>query len=438
MAQEKMEYIGRFADVEDKRLYNDEFPPYQLRNFGTQQVDFQERINMERMRKERLAKAREEMRKAGVSVMFLLGPANMRYAVAYTMLVYAAGNAYVLLPLEGDPIVFGHTISAVQDRRHMPWIKPENMRHYLPATVGSMRPGEPAFEKALGDRFGQQIKSALEEMKLDKEVLTFDMYDGRGLAALERVGIKTAVNGDIMMRAQEIKTKDEIECFRVMASIVDIVHYELSRYAEPGKTELDLAGYMNYRAMAYGCEPTPGCFSASGPNSHPNWRYSSDRRLRPGDIFFADVIQASWNGYKSCCYRTYSVATPPSQAAKDTMKRALDYYFAALSECKPGKTTGDMMKQWPELMYYGNVMHGLGQINYGPPWGFAPGYSGISKFSSVEYPYPIKEGQVFAIEIEMGIGDGQGVRIEDDVVVTKDGYEMLTQAPREIITVPVR
>jgi Xaa-Pro aminopeptidase len=56
----------------------------------------------------------------------------------------------------------------------------------------------------------------------------------------------------------------------------------------------------------------------------------------------------------------------------------------------------------------------------------------------LEHPYPIKEGQVFAIETETGIGDGQGVRIEEMVVVTKTGYEVLTKAPLEIITVPLR
>lgn len=416
-------------------LYDEYYLPYAYRSFGRHQVDFQERVNMERMRKERLEKFRAQMSQAGVSVMLLLAPHNMRYTVAYTHLTYAVGNAYVLLPLEGDPIVFGHTCSALQDRRNMPWLKPENVRFYMIAAIGSMVSGNPPFDQALSERFGQQMKGALKEMKLDKEVLALDIPDPRAQAALERVGIRTSVRPDIALKAQEIKTQDEIECFRICASICDIAHYELAKYAEPGKSELELAGYMNFRGMAYGCEPVPNSFVASGQFSHPNYRYSTDRILRPGDIFVADTIQFSWNGYKSCCYRTYSVVTPPSQAARDAMKRMIDAVDEALSQCKPGNTTADMMKNFPEWGEPpghggGNAMHGLGLVNYGPPWGLNP--------FSLQYPQVLKEGHVFAIEPEMGIGDGQGVRLEEMVVVTKTGCEVLNHAPCEIVTVPLR
>lgn len=423
---------------DESLLYNENFPKYSGRVFGFQQAVNQERINMDRMRKERLEKARAEMRKASVSVMLLLNDNNMEYTTGYKWLGYSPGGAYILLPLEGDPIIFGHSISALHDRRQMPWIKPENVRFFINLAVGGelgWQSNDPATEKTLQANFGKQIKDALKEMKLDKEVVTFDMHDALGQDAMEQVGVKMAVRKDILIKAQEIKTEDEINCFRATACIVDIAHYEVSKFAEPGKSECEIAGYMNYIAMKYGSDPVPNSFVSSGQHSHPNYRTTTDKFLRPGDIFFCDTIQFSWNGYKSCCYRNYSVVRPPSQAAKDAAKRMVDIIYAALSECKPGKTTADMMKHWPKRVNYpgpaaGNVMHGLGIQNYGPPVGMNP--------LSLEHPYPIKEGQVFAIETETGIGDGQGVRIEEMVVVTKTGYEVLTKAPLEIITVPLR
>lgn len=422
-------------------VYTKTWPEYAGRSCGFQGTDIAERINTERMRSERLERTRKYMREAGVSVMLLLIPADVRYATGYANLGYTPGMGGALVPLEGEPIIFAHYSCSAQDRRHITWIKPENIRVMIKGTTAS--PGlsvQPDAEEYQYTKAGKDIKDALDDLKLSKEVVTLDMGNPVTQAALEKFGIRYNVKRDLMVKAQEIKTKDEIECFRSCGVICDMVHWELSKYAEPGRTELELAGYMDYIAMKYGAEPTPLCFAASGPHTWPNWRYSTDRLLRPGDIFYADVIQASFVGYKSCNYRSYSCVTPPSQKAKDAYNRIIEWEYNALAGCKPGNTTADMAKGFPdEQEYWGvgpdyalgdNICHGLGILNYGPPY--------VSRAWSLKYPYELKEGMVFAIETQDGIGDGQGVRVEDMVVITKDGYEILTRAPYELITCPVR
>ena len=63
---------------------------------------------------------------------------------------------------------------------------------------------------------------------------------------------------------------------------------------------------------------------SSGPNTWPNWRNFSDRIIQPGDIVFMDLAALTWNGYKSCYYRTYCVGKEPTQEQKDTYATALE------------------------------------------------------------------------------------------------------------------
>jgi Xaa-Pro aminopeptidase len=411
------------------KLYDEDYQKYDRRIFGFQMTDIHERINMDRMRRERLERARRHMREAGISVMLLLRNENMRYTTSYAWHAYRNGGAYVLLPLEGDPIVFGHLAQPIHDRRNVTWIKPENNRFYHKVVESKTLFMQPLVWDFFANQMGKQIKEAMKEVGAANEVLTLDLGDSDAIEALERVGIRTAVNREVMVRAQEIKTKDEIECFRACAAICDVVHYELSKHAEPGKTERELSGYMSYIAMKHGSEPTPSCIVMSGQNTWPLYAYVTDKMLREGDIFYADTVGVSFCGYKSCCYRTYSCVTPPSQAAKDAMKKMVEYVDNALADVKPGNTTADIVKHWPHPKFVEGAIHGLGLQCYGPPW--------AAVTFSLKHPYELKEGHVFAIEPDtVPIGDGQGVRIEDMVVVTNNGCEVLTHASREIITCP--
>lgn len=425
---------------EEYVTYSDIYPPYSGRTHAPHMSDWQTRIDMDKLRKDRHAKLLNEMREEGVSVMFLLQPWNIRVATGYHGLTYTSGLSYAICPVEGEPILYGHGTPAIQDRRQMKWLKPENIRYAIPTAVGMMSSGlwtHPEALKYQVDKVVQQLKKALDERKLTKEVLTLDTSDPGLQAALEKAGIKTEVKAALPIKAQEIKTPEEIDCFRIVSGITDLVHYEMAKYAEPGMTEYEIAGYMDYIGMKYGGEPTPGSWCGSGPHTWPNFRNSTDRVIRPGDIFYADAIQVSWNGYKSCHYRTYSAGWKPTQKAEDCYKRINEWLYSALSDCKPGNTTWDMLKHWPaeetwqglpaDYCWGDNVMHGIGLVNYGPPQG--------CRAWSEKYPYELKEGHVFAIECQDSIGDGQGCRVEDHVVITKDGCEVLTRFPSDHITV---
>ena len=81
---------------------------------------------------------------------------------------------------------------------------------------------------------------------------------------------------------------------------------------------------------------------SSGPNTWPNWRNFSDRIIQPGDIVFMDLAALTWNGYKSCYYRTYCVGKEPSQEQKDTYETALKWLYDSIGAVKAGATTRDI------------------------------------------------------------------------------------------------
>ena len=418
-------------------IYDERFPPYGGRSEPRQQSDWQQRIDMNKLRRDRHANLVHAMKDAGISVMMLMLPENMRYGTGYAPLKFRVGHSYVIVPVEGEPVVHGNGFCAIQDRREMAWMKPENIRtEYLtiPGPSGTMET-EKAGVEFTREQIASIIKQDLEEMKVSKEVLHFDAPSPDLQATFEKAGVRTAVSPQVPAKAQEIKTPEEIECFRVCAAIADIVHWETAAYAKPGMTEFEITGYIKYRALAYGGELDVGSFCVSGEHTWPNYRQSTDRMIRPGDIVYWDVFQVSWNGYHSCTYRTFSAGFKASQAAQDAYKKIHEWTYNALAECRPGKTTADMMKHFPEYgegePEAGCIMHGLGLTNYGAPYG--------RRRVSMNSPYELKEGHVFAIEPEAGIGDGQGVRFEEMCVVTETGVEVLTRFPsNQIITIPMR
>ena len=110
----------------------------------------------------------------------------------------------------------------------------------------------------------------------------------------------------------------------------DATHWECMKFLRPGITEnqvtAHLMEYLYSISPAWKTSKTSSC--RRGPNTWPNWRNFSDRIIQPGDILFMDLAALTWNGYKSCYYRTYCVGKEPSQEQKDTYaKTALRWLY---------------------------------------------------------------------------------------------------------------
>jgi Xaa-Pro aminopeptidase len=242
-----------------------------------------------------------------------------------------------------------------------------------------------------------------------------------------------------MMEARAVKNVDEQECFRIVGAIGDAAHWETMKFLRPGLTENQVTAHiMKFLYDIPGIEDVEDVIVSSGPNTWPNWRNFSDRIIKPGDIVFMDLAALTWNGYKSCYYRTYCVGAEPSEKQKEIYATAKDWLYAAINEVKPGATTRDIASVWPsakeawgyeeEDQAAANLWgHGLGLAQYDPPV--------ISRIWSLDHPIEILEGMTFALETQHGIPFKWGVRIEEMLIVHSDHTEIVSNFPVEQITV---
>ena len=172
--------------------------------------------------------------------------------------------------------------------------------------------------------------------------------------------------------------------------------------------------------------------AVSGERGYPHPHVFSDRLIRPGDQAFFDIIQ-SFNGYRTCYYRTFNVGRA-TQSQRDAYKKAREWIDASIELVKPGVSTDQIAKVWPKAQEFGfdsemeafalQFGHGLGVALHERPI--------ISRLNSLKDPVEVKEGMVFALETYCPADDGHSAaRIEEELVVTATGHEVITLFPAE-------
>ena len=409
-----------------------------MANFGIAGVDWQERVNWERLRTYRLESARARMKAHGLGAMLCMYDENVRYITSTITPGWCRlkpGLRYALLCGDAAPVLFEQGDIGVQINRHCPWLPEENIRYSYAWIKGAAGP-------AAEEQVKKFIKAILEEMKrfnVAGEKLGVDFVDINMMGAFEAAGITWVDGMTAMMEARAIKNQDEQECMRIVGAIGDAAHWQTMKFLEPGITENQVTAHiMDYLYSWPGMEDVEDVIVSSGPNTWPNWRNFSDRIILPGDITFMDLAALTWNGYKSCYYRTYCVGGEPTQEMKDYYSQALEWLYDSIDAVKAGCTTRDIAEKWPsakEVWGYeeedqaaANLWgHGLGLAQYDMPV--------ISRIWSLDHPIEINPGMVFALETQHGKPLEFGVRIEEMLIVHEDSTEIISNFPVKEITV---
>lgn len=403
-----------------------------LKTFGLMVVDWEERVNIERLRQDRLNRIKAALKKSALGALLCFDMNNIRYITATHIGTWAMDKLvrFSLLPQDDEPILWDFGSAARHHQIYCPWLG-ERSRAGISTLRGATNPGS-----GLAEDVAKKIKLELEMRKLHNEPVGVDVIEMPVLFALQAQGIKVVDGQQLMHEVRKIKTQDEITLLNTATMMVDAAYDELYRFMKPGVKENECVGVVSKVLYDLGSEHVEGVNAISGERCSPHPHVYTDRVLRPGDPAFFDILH-SYNGYRTCYYRTFAVGSA-SPAMVDAYKRCRDYMDAAISIVKPGITTADVVKLWPKAQEFGFANEEAAfALQYGHGVGLSIWEKPIfSRLVSLDHPEVIEEGMVFALETYWPASDGwSAARLEEEVVVTKDGCEVITRFPSEKLLV---
>ncbi|MFG2881819.1 M24 family metallopeptidase [Streptomyces sp. NPDC048297] len=396
---------------------------------GHTAVDFETRVDFDRLRSYRLSRARAALDASELGAVLLFDVNNIRY-VSGTMIGEWSRDKmtrYALLTRDHEPMVWDFGSAARHHQLYAPWLLPENCRAGMLGLRGAVAPEVGLMRSAVAE-----LKGILADHGLAGAPIGIDIAEPPFLFEMQAAGLTVADAQQVMLDARAVKNPDEIMLLSQSAAMVDGAYQQISEALKPGVRENDIVALANKYLYEQGSDDVEAINAVSGERCNPHPHNFTDRLIRPGDTCFFDIIQ-SYQGYRTCYYRTLNVGSS-TPAQRDAYTRAREWIDAAIALVKPGQTTDVIAKAWPKATEFGfetemdcfglQFGHGLGLGLHERPI--------ISRLNSLEHPAEIQEGMVFALETYCPASDGySAARIEEEVVVTADGARVLTLFPAQ-------
>ena len=410
-----------------------EFPVATSPAPGIMGVDWEQRVDFDRLRNYRVARVREQLEQTDLGGILLFETSNIRYLTS-THIGYWAfnkGERYALITRTGEPRIWDFGSAAKAHRLQQPWMNPENSIGGNTGLQGAIAP-----TSGLQTRAAAEIASVLAEEGVGDMPLGVDMAETSVFLALQSAGITVSDGQQLMMLAREIKNEDEIMLLTQACAMVDGVYHDIYEFLKPGVRESDVVALAHKRLFEMGSEFVEAVNSIAGERCSPHPHVFSDRLIRPGDQAYFDIIHV-YNGYRTCYYRTFAVGRA-TQSQRDAYTQAREWMDAAIQLVKPGASTDDIARVWPKAEEFGfpSEMEAFGlQFGHGVGVGLHERPI-ISRLNSLDDPIEIKEGMLFALETFAPASDGRSAaRIEEEIVVTAEGPKIITLFPAEELMV---
>jgi len=406
-----------------------DFSRRQIPAHGSMGVDYEARVDFHRLREYRLGRAMKSLEASECGAFLLFDFYNIRYTTQ-TWIGGALGDKmsrYALLMPDGKPHLWDFGSAAKHHRLFAPWLGEDHSHAGMLGLRGAIHPEVGLMKEAVAT-----IKGMLTDAGVVNDPIGVDLVEPSFLFEMQAQGLKVVDIQQSMLDARAIKSVDEIMLLSQAAAMVDGVYQDIVDVLKPGIRENEIVALAAKRLYEMGSDQVEAINAVSGERCNPHPHNFTDKIIRPGDQAFFDIIH-SYNGYRTCYYRTFSVGSS-TPAQHDAYRKAREWMDLAIDKVRPGVGTDEVAALWPKAQEFGfaNEMEAFGlQFGHGLGLGLHERPI-ISRLKSMTNPVEIQAGMVFALETYCPAPDGiSAARIEEEVVITETGAQVLTRFPAQ-------
>lgn len=387
-------------------------------------TDWVDRIDFVALRRWRRQNLQEKMQGFGLDGIISFRAENIRYFTGMRPLwwpICFTSRNCGMVAREGEPVLFVTSGDWARCRQTMTWLPKENIR-----PCGTMED-----QGVARTMVREHFLPGLQELGLTRGRLGIDAVNMSVLAEL-RAALPQAelVDGDACLQeAKAVKNAEEIKCMRIANHMAVVAHGRANRRIEVGVRECEVLAEVMHTFYSFGMEvPQCNLIVASGDHTAPIHRFASDRVINNGELVFMD-LGGCFNGYFSDVTRTVVVGKPNDRQKKiyaavyESMLKAQEVMKPGVTNVEVNEAVRKVQKQHGFEGYLGVLGHSIGISAFDAPL--------IGEIAATgEKVFELKPGMTFSVEPTItipGVPGGGGVRIEDCVMITETGNEVLSR-----------
>ena len=381
-----------------------------------------EPVDDERLHRWRLSRLRGQLEKTGAAMCLLVSPVSLRYAVNYRdypLFQSHMPQTYLFLSMEGPTVIHGAMGGSS-------WADDTRAGRPISFFDGAERLGEYAGQLA------DDVVNYLKEIGTDNRRVAVEYINPSITRAFLSRGLEVIDGVLISEPARVIKSPDEINCIRWAVAVAEHGIARLKQALRPGVSEVKLWGLLNYTNLANNGDWHEGRMLASGPRINPWLQEASPREVQSGDLVGLDTDMVGPRGYFADVSRTFLCGPArPTARQRELYQLAWEEISHNLALIRPGLSLSEFQKcaYVPAEEFHQNaypcVIHGVGMSDEYPQ--VKPAFRGENPYDGV-----IEKDMVICVESYMGaVGERDGVKLEQQILVTKSGYELLSLSPLE-------